>query len=149
MDLKLIRIPIGNSEEDRETFMDNLKEIYPNNDSEKMGAVWDNYIIRGILQILLDVETSVIIATMSADARTAVTYWQLSGDFLNQIPHVDGFLEDPTVIYNVENGKVNPKFKKPETNFKLDNILDEIAENVYDDLSTAKKDFLNKYSNKQ
>ena len=149
MDLKLIRIPIGNSEEDRQIFMDNLKEIYPNNDSEKMGAVWDNYVIRGILQILLDVETSIIIATMSADVRTAITYWQLSGDFLKKIPHVDGFLEDPTVIYNVENGKVNPKFKKPETVFDLDKILVEIATHGYDDLSDAKKEFLNKYNNKK
>lgn len=162
MDLKLIRIPIGNSDQDKENFVEKLTEVYPQNSEEKLGNVWSEYTTRGILQILLDIETAVIVATMSA--MPGGTYWQLSADFLHDVPHIDKFLEDPSTVYNVKNSKVNPKYSnkmESKTDFDMDEILDEIAENTtndkngnvvvngYDILSQNKKDFLKTYSEKK
>lgn len=147
MDLKLIRIPVGNSEEDKNNFIDKLLEIYPQNTPDKLEPVWDNYTKRSILQILLNVETSEIVATMSANYTG--TFWQLTADFLNNIPHVDEFLKDPSTVYKVGGPNPNPKYVKPTTDFDIDDILDEIAEIGYDDLSQPKKDFLKEISNKK
>lgn len=156
MNYYLIRIPIGNTDEDKDTFVDRLIEIYPGTSVENFENLWSRWSKEGVLQILLDVEKRAIMGTMSS-SHLVGTFWQLSSDFLNTVPHVDKFLEDPSMIYENEsnsdsNSKSNPNSnsnsnsKNKKMTFELNAILDEIAEIGFDNLSKHKQDFLKKES---
>ena len=161
--MRLVRVPIGSTEEDMETFVDNILEIYPNNKPKQVENMWLEYCKRGVLQFMMNLNNSMVISVMVNtqilvnNKITNKTEWQMTGEFLHNVPTVEKFLEDPYVyeegeedddfgVNHLEESNYKPNHKTTKLDFNLNDVLDELAICGFDELSKEKQEYLNSKS---
>ena len=145
----LVRIPIGSTLKDKETFLTDFLKVFPSNPREVIEDIWNRQVSVGVAQIIMEVQPDGrgVITHVMKIGDGGLTYWQLSSNFLNKVPHIKDFKLEELQNQAYDNGlsqSNNSTLKKKE--FVLDDILDFISEKGYDKLSQDEKDFLTKYN---
>lgn len=144
--MKLIRVPLGSTLNDKTKFVSEFLRLFPANPKEKIEEIWVRQVSAGVLQIIIDVETGMITQVMRI-SENGGTYWDLSSRFLNQIPIIYEYVreENPPM----ENGLLPSTFAaNTKVEYNIDELLDIISEKGYNELSDEQKSFLAKFSKK-
>jgi len=169
--MKLIRIAIFDTDaktegEAKTIFVNSLMAILPDANKDRLTKVWDIYKSKNIIQVLLDLKTNNIVATMEVDGFK--TSWQLNSEFMKNIPTIKECLENTDLLnksddYNYDELDNNHDFSnyykhnknsdknvsKEDIEKKLNRILDEMCEiGGFENLSKDKQKFLEQYGNK-
>lgn len=153
--MNLIRVPLFNNnatseDEAKDIFVNSMMEIYPDASEEKIGIMWDTYVSKGIIQLLLDLDENEVVAT--SITINYQTHWQLNSKLLKKIPSMANFLNGEESLSVKEPVIANNNFEKDDVQLseseiqeKLDKILDELAEVGFENLSKDKKTFLQQF----
>jgi len=150
----LVRIPVGNTKENREEYIENVSRIFPNNEMKKFEDQCDLYSMKGILQIMIDVRYGVVLFTMRCHPHTGLSEWQIASDFLKSINHAKDY-EIPTQEDNydypdpdgessgiIDNGEGGFAHMDTTPMFDVDVLLSMIAQTGYESLNDDEKEFL-------
>lgn len=151
--MRLIRIPLGTTLNDKHNFISEFIRVFPNNTSNSAESIWVRQTSVGVLQIILDVDTGTVIQVMRVN-ETGNTYWELSSRYLKSIPIIYDFNpndNDPHNKIPLDNESTQSNHTisndtKPQYN--IDDILEIITEKGYKKLTDDQKTFLAKYSKK-
>ena len=144
--MRIIRIPIGNTLNDRIKFVTEFLRVFPQNEQSKAEDIWNRQVQSGVLQMMIDVDTGIVTHVMRVGDNGS-TFWELSSRFLSKIPLIYDFKneENPPM----DNGMIQSNFAvNNKTAYVIDDLLDIISEKGYDNLSDDQKTFLVKFSKK-
>jgi hypothetical protein len=147
--MKLIRIPIGTTENDKNKFIDEFLRVFPNNSKETVEGIWNRQVSVGVLQIIMDVDTGTVTQVMRVNEKGG-TYWELSSNYLKTITLIYDFKpeDNPTLENPNQENIQQSNYTANTTPFNVDEILDIIIEKGYENLSKEHKTFLSKFSKK-
>ncbi len=144
--MRVIRIPIGSTLNDKNRFVSEFIRIFPDNAKERVEEIWNRQVSAGVLQILMEVDTGIVSHVMRVN-ETGATFWELSSRFLNKIPLIYDFKHEENP--QPENAIPQSTFTaNTKSEYNIDTLLDIISEKGYETLSTEQKSFLAKYSKK-
>lgn len=145
--MRLIRVPVGNTLNDKIKFVNEFLRVFPANTKEKIEEIWLRQVNAGVLQLIMDVETGMITQVMRV-SENGSTYWDLSSRFLNTIPIIYEFKPED-MPPPLENGNTTSTFSgNIKMEYNIDELLDIISEKGYEELSDEQKSFLAKYTKK-
>lgn len=146
--MRLIRVPVGNTLNDKNKFVTEFLRVFPANPKEKIEEIWSRQVNAGVLQLIMDIDTGMITQVMRV-AENGSTYWDLSSRFLNTIPIIYEFKPEDMPPPPLENGAIPSSFSgNTKVEYNIDELLDIISEKGYEELSDEQKTFLAKYSKK-
>ncbi len=144
--MRVIRIPIGSTLNDKNRFVSEFIRVFPDNAKERVEEIWNRQVSAGVLQILMEVDTGIVSHVMRVN-ETGATFWELSSRFLNKIPLIYDFKQEEN--QQPENAIPQSTFTaNTKSDYNIDTLLDIISEKGYETLSTEQKTFLAKYSKK-
>lgn len=134
-----VRMPVGTTEDDKNSFIEQFIRIFPSQDKESVSNIWDRYYENSVLQAIWDVKLGIVVSIMKVSKYGA--FWEHSGYFLKRVPNVSEF-----DIEAFRNKTFNEEFKsgnKSNKNiFDIDLIIDKINSHGLDKLTKEEKDFL-------
>ncbi len=151
--MRLIRIPIGTTLNDKNKFIEEFLRVFPNNSVETADGIWNRQVSVGVLQIIMDVDTGTVTQVMRVN-ESGGTYWELSSKYLKSITLIydfkpeDGQTTLETPVQNQENMQQSNYAVNQKPMYNVDDILDIIIEKGYENLSREQKSFLSKFSKK-
>ncbi len=146
--MRLIRVPVGNTINDKNKFVSEFLRVFPANTKEKIEDIWNRQVSAGVLQMIMDIDTGVITQVMRV-AENGTTYWDLSSRFLNTIPIIYEFKPEDVQQQSLENNQIQSNFVgNTRVDYNIDELLDIISEKGYDELSDDQKTFLARFSKK-
>jgi hypothetical protein len=144
--MKIIRIPIGSTLDDKTKFINEFLRVFPSNSKEEVENIWKRQVAAGVLQMMVDIETGIVSHVMRV-SENGTTYWELSSRFLSKIPIIYDYKPEenqlPENTLQASTFAVNTK-----VDYDIDDLLDIISEKGYETLSVEQKSFLAKYSKK-
>ncbi len=144
--MKIIRIPIGSTLDDKTKFISEFLRVFPSNSKEDVENIWKRQVAAGVLQMMVDIETGIVSHVMRVSENGA-TYWELSSRFLAKIPIIYDYKPEEHQL--PEHGIQASTFAgNTKVDYDIDDLLDIISEKGYETLSVEQKTFLAKYSKK-